>query len=670
MTTGPTTSVAPAGGRWGSEGRVLLAAVTARRGTMASALILLIVIVACTAAPLIAPFGPQTEDLSHTLALPSLHHLLGTDELGQDVLSRLLYGGDSALLGVVEATATAVLLAVPAGLAAGFYGGWINQVVGRTIDVTLALPGIIILLMVLAIFAHNLTASMVTVGILFAPGMARVTAGVTAAVRHDLYVEAGIASGFSSALIVWRHVLPRVIGPILVQVTIAGAGALIVQTGVDLLGFGAGPSVPSWGGMLADGENLMAQQWWLVVPPGAVVGVVTICLVVLGNGVREALTAPATGWRQENARRSARVPQRAGRKATSRPRPVTLVEESDPGDEVQFVENALLRVANLAVARPDGDREVPVVQRVSFAVERGKILAVVGESGSGKTVTALAVLGLLPRNLSVTGGQVTFDGRDLLALSTRERRKIRGSDIAYVSQEPMASHDGSRRVGSSLLEVIHLHNRGLSGQARRSRGLELLGMVGIRDAERVYRSYPHELSGGQAQRVSIALSLAGNPRLLIADEPTTALDANVQVEILALLRHLTESENLAVVLITHDWGVVTAVADRAVVMYSGQNVEEGATAALTARPVHPYTAALLESDPRLWDGSEDLKALPGSVPMPGAWPDGCRFASRCEYRTTDCTERKPGSVVLPDGRSVRCFNWRDVQAAKREGARG
>jgi peptide/nickel transport system permease protein len=660
MTTQATSamSAGKAQDRWGHERGALLRSVVARRGTMTSAVILLIVIVACACAPLIAPYSPQTQDLDHTLALPSFHHLLGTDELGRDVFSRLLFGGDIALLGIIEAVVTAVVLAVPLGLAAGYFGGWVNQAVGRIIDITLALPGIIVLLMVLAIFNQNITASMITIGVLYAPGMARVTAGAAASVRHDLYVEAGIASGFSSTRIVRRHVFPRVVGPILVQVTIAAASALIVQTGVNLLGFGAGPSTPTWGGMLADGENLMVQQWWLVVPPGLIVGIVAVCLVVVGTGIREALTSPSTGRRRQAGGRISKVPKSQLLVGEVPPEPAGDLDDK----------TALLKVTNLEVASEDGERQIPVVQRVSFAVKPGQILAVVGESGSGKTVTALAVLGLLPRGLSVTGGRVTFDGMELLSLSDRERRKVRGSGIAYVSQEPMASLDGSRRVGSSLSEVIHLHHPSLGRRERAARGIELLRHVGIDEADRVYRQYPHELSGGLAQRVSIALSLAGNPRLLIADEPTTALDANVQGEILHLLRTLSSSENLAVVLITHDWGVVTALADRAVVMYSGEHVETGGVTALRNDPVHPYTAALLESDPRLWDGAADLKALPGSVPVPGTWPSGCRFAPRCAYRTTKCVETKPETEALPAGRSVRCFNWQDLKIGGREHA--
>lgn len=242
---------------WDSDRLRLIREILARRGVRVAGPLLLIIAVVCIASPLIAPYSPQAQDLTHTLSLPSWHHLLGTDELGRDILSRLLYGGTSAMLGIVEAVGTAVVLSVPLGLVAGYFGGGFRQLVDRAIDIGLAIPSIIVLLVVLAIFDRNMTATMVTLGVLFAPGMARVTIVVAASVREDLYVEAAIASGFASSAIIRRHVLPRVTGAVLVQVTIAAASALILQSGVSLLGLGSDPSTPTWGGMLADGQQLM-----------------------------------------------------------------------------------------------------------------------------------------------------------------------------------------------------------------------------------------------------------------------------------------------------------------------------------------------------------------------------------------------------------------------------
>jgi peptide/nickel transport system permease protein len=296
---------------------------------------------------------------------------------------------------------------------------------------------------------------------------------------------------------------------------------------------------------------------------------------------------------------------------------------------------------------------------VSFDVKAGEILGIVGESGSGKTVTARSLLGLLPPTGHITAGSAVFQGEDLTVLGERELGRVRGSRIALVSQEPLSGLDPVFRVGSQLAEVVRRHQR-LGRSAARARAVELLRTVRIPEPERVARRYPHELSGGMAQRVAIALALAGDPALLIADEPTTALDVTVQAEILALLRDLSARRDLAIVFVTHDWGVLADVCDRAVVMYAGEVVEEATVTDLYRTPRHPYTERLLAANPHLAPVADLLPTIPGSVPSPSRWETGCRFRPRCEYAREACAEQPIPLLVIGADRETRCIRHEEV----------
>jgi peptide/nickel transport system permease protein len=303
-----------------------------------------------------------------------------------------------------------------------------------------------------------------------------------------------------------------------------------------------------------------------------------------------------------------------------------------------------------------------VVRDVSFDLAPGEALGIVGESGCGKTVTARSLLGLLPAGGHVTAGSALFGGLDLAAAPEREFARIRGKAIGLISQDPVSGLDPSFRVGSQLAEVVRRHSSLTHGQARARAG-ELLGLVKLPEPQDTFSRYPHELSGGMAQRVSIALALAGNPRLLIADEPTTALDVTVQAEILALLCDLRERLGMAIILVTHDWGVLADLCDRAMVMYAGEVVEEATVQEIYSSPRHPYTEALLAANPHLAPAGDTLPAIPGTVPPPSAWPDGCHFRLRCRYASKAC-----GSGIVPvtapaPGRLTRCIHPDKLAAA-------
>ncbi|OUO90898.1 peptide ABC transporter ATP-binding protein [Gordonibacter sp. An230] len=319
----------------------------------------------------------------------------------------------------------------------------------------------------------------------------------------------------------------------------------------------------------------------------------------------------------------------------------------------------LLSVKNLSTEFPVKKGIVRAVEDVSFDVDQGEILAIVGESGSGKSVTSLSVMGLLADPGRVAGGSMEFEGKDLVSLPEREYRELRGNDMAMIFQEPMTSLNPVYRVGKQIVEAIRTHEK-ISKKEARERAIDMLRKVGIPSPEKRIDDYPHQMSGGMRQRVMIAMALACNPKLLIADEPTTALDVTIQAQILDLLRRLRDETGMAVLLITHDLGVVSETADRVVVMYCGQVVEEAEVRALFDHPMHPYTLGLLKSIPRLEDDdTKRLYMIKGMVPNPLEMPPGCHFSDRCDSCMDICRAQMP-KLVDVGGRKVRCFLYEDA----------
>ncbi len=313
----------------------------------------------------------------------------------------------------------------------------------------------------------------------------------------------------------------------------------------------------------------------------------------------------------------------------------------------------LLRVTGLKTHFFTEDGVVQAVDGVDLHLSRGETLGIVGESGSGKSVTALSIMRLVSQPGKVVAGTMVFDGTDLLAISEEQMRKIRGNRISMIFQQPTTALNPVFRIGDQISETLEIH-QGLRGADAEKRCLELLVMVGLPDAPRRMRQYPHELSGGQCQRVMIAMALACNPELLIADEPTTALDVTIQAQILDLMRALREKIETSIILITHDMGVVAEMADSVAVMYAGQIVEYAAVRALFRSPKHPYTQGLLNSMPVLGQVRDELEVIPGTVPSLINPPTGCRFASRCSKRIEKC-DQAPPMVPAEDGRTVRCW---------------
>jgi peptide/nickel transport system ATP-binding protein len=314
----------------------------------------------------------------------------------------------------------------------------------------------------------------------------------------------------------------------------------------------------------------------------------------------------------------------------------------------------LLAVESLAVSFPSESGRVHVVDRVGLSIAARETLALVGESGCGKSITALAIMRLVPRPGRVEPtSRIRFDGRDLLSLPVNEMRSIRGGRIGMIFQEPMTSLNPVTTVGDQVLEAIILHAK-VSGAEARRRVLELFGMVGIPNPQARYDAYPHQLSGGLKQRVMIAMAMAMRPQLLIADEPTTALDATIRAQILELIRNLAATTGTAVLLITHDFGVVNEVADRVAVMYAGQIIEEGTRVELLSRPRHPYTQGLLKSVPKPQARGHRLEEIKGVVPRPGHWPAGCRFHTRCPFVFDRCRSEEPARTPVSETQGAWC----------------
>jgi oligopeptide/dipeptide ABC transporter ATP-binding protein len=319
---------------------------------------------------------------------------------------------------------------------------------------------------------------------------------------------------------------------------------------------------------------------------------------------------------------------------------------------------SILQVTDLSIGFQDGSRMTGIVDAVSFELNESTCTALVGESGSGKSLTALALMRLLPSGGVITNGEVNFGGRKLHELSSREMQKIRGREMSMIFQDPMTSLNPVLRIGEQLLEMLWIHEK-TSVKAGRARASELLSKVGVPDAMTRLDAYPHQLSGGQKQRVMIAMSLMLRPKVLILDEPTTALDVTIQAQILHLLRDLMRDFEMAMLLITHDLGVVGEIAERVLVMYAGKIVEDSPSEEFMARQFHPYSRGLLRALPGLSDGQTRLFEIPGTVPSPSQIPTGCRFGPRCGYRQPKCDE-VPLLVEVGPRRQAACHFWREL----------
>jgi peptide/nickel transport system permease protein len=608
-------------------------------------------------APLITWHDPLSQNLLHTFAGPSWRHPLGTDDLGRDVLSRLVYGARVSLQVSFEVVGIALALAIPIGIYSGYRGGQVDNVLMRFMDAGLSFPPLVLALAIAGVLGAGLNNAILAISAVFVPSFVRLIRGQTLAIREEPFIEASRSLGTPTLEIALRRVLPNVLSALMVQISLSLGGALLAEAALSFLGLGVQPPEPSWGSMLQEAYNtgLFSHPWSLVIP-----GVAIALTVLAFNALADALAAVLHGPGLKRNRLHRGALRARGLTVVPTPRsdpdPEEVPAESPVGRSVRLVssiaESPVLAIDNLCVEVATADGPVSVVEGVSFEIGVGETLGLVGESGSGKSVTSLAVMRLLSTPpFSIGRGSVRLDGRELLGLGFEEMRQLRGQRMSMIFQDPMASLNPALTIGFQLSEAIRAHDRTSRADAKQ-RSFELLDRVGIADPAQRLRSYPHQLSGGLRQRVMIAMALSCHPRLLIADEPTTALDVTIQAQILDLLRELAESEGLSVLFVTHDLGVVAEICDSVAVMYAGQIVERATVGELFASPRHPYTEGLIAAS-RV-RAAEDLVAIPGQVPFLGEMPTGCRFHLRCPYALDACETVSP-SLEIRSARSARCL---------------
>ena len=611
-----------------SSWRLLARRFRRHRPGMVGLILLLVIVAMAVFAPLLAPYPPNEQsDLINTP--PSAEHWLGTDDLGRDLLSRVIFGARNSLVTSAGIVALAVAVALPVALLAGYRGGRTDAVIMRLTDAAFAFPPLVVALAIVSLRGNSTVNVILAIGLVFIPSLVRLIRGQVLAVREETYIEAARSVGAPSARIAVRHVLPNVASPLIIQVAVSLGFALLAAAGLAFLGAGPPPPTATWGGMLKRSFDIVLDVPWQIFVPGTAITLTVLAYNLIGDGVRDALgrSGPA-----------APVP-------SSRSAPVA-------GD----TDEGLVEVRDLAIEFARGDHWVRVVGGVDLTLPAGRTLALVGESGCGKTVTALALMGLLPRRTGrVASGSIRFDGLELVDLPPGALRAVRGRAMAMIFQEPDTSLNPAFTVGDQIAEMVRVH-QGAGRRAAMLAAIEALERVDIPDPAARSRNYPHELSGGMRQRAMIAMALVCSPRVLLADEPTTALDVTIQAQILELLASLRDELGMAMVFVTHDLGVVAEIADEVAVMYAGQIVEQAGVDELFARPRHPYTEALIRALPQSATPGERLATIPGQVPDPAAWPAGCHFADRCAHAEDRC---RSGPVELTDG--VRCLRADELQ---------
>ena len=631
-----------------------------QRLAILSAIFLLFLVFVAIFRDQLMPFSKDEADFFSTFCQPSFMsnegnvtcmnpetHLLGTGELGRDAYSRLIYGARISVQASLLGVAIAIVLGLPIGMLAGFIGGRFDRWVMWVVDIIFSLPGILIAFGVIAILGNGLLNAMIAVGIVLSTRFARLARGVVLAEREELYVDGARVGGLPTRSVVFKHILPNIAPPLIVQTSLLFGAVILIEAGLSFLGVGVPLSEPSWGRMLAESRSVLISNPFLSIPPGAAIALTVLAWNILGDGLRDAL-----GRDISNNQLTAAV----------------KLEKRDRDDipashiNVDAAANASLMLANIEVRFPSprGD-DVTILNDVSFAVEPGKTLGIVGESGSGKSMSVMAVMGIVPSPGQVTAGRILLNSRDVTDLPEKELQKIRGNEVAMIFQEPIASLNPALTVGQQLIQPMQRH-LGISKAEAWQGATRLLRLVQVPDPERRMNEYPHQFSGGMAQRVGIARALSCNPSVLIADEPTTALDVTVQGQVIDLLKDLQAKLGIAIVFITHDLGVIAEVADRVAVMYAGEVVETGNVREVFETPQHPYTKALLETLPHHGRSEGKLPVIDGLVPPPTSWPSGCRFHPRCQFAEAVCSAegQPPMEKVEGEEHFSRCIRAKEI----------
>ncbi|WP_193177013.1 dipeptide/oligopeptide/nickel ABC transporter permease/ATP-binding protein [Oricola nitratireducens] len=612
----------------------------------AGLVIFALIVLAALAAPLLPLPDPDATAPANRLLRPLAEgHLLGTDALGRDILSRLIWGTRVSLAVGISATLIAAFFGSLIGLVAGYAGGRVDTLLMRGIDMVMAFPYILLALAIVAVLGPGLLNALYAIAVVNIPFFARNIRGIALGLSRREFVDAARLSGKSNTQILFVEVLPNVL-PVIIITMSTTIGWMILETaGLSFLGLGAQPPQADLGSMLGDGRKILFTAPHVSIIPGTMIFALVMSINLLGDGVRDVLDP------------------RLKSGALTRPVARTAVMRQIVPEDIRPDRNAVLDVRGLKTEFHFGGEVYKAVGGVDMAIGQGECLGIVGESGSGKSVSAMSIMGLVPTPPGrITGGVALLDGEDLFAATDERIRHLRGSAVSHVFQDPLSTLHPLFTVGDQLIEAIQAHQPLPKAQAR-EKAASLLKVVRIPNPAERLKSYPHELSGGMRQRVCIAMALANDAKIIIADEPTTALDVTVQAQVLSLLDALRKEHNAGILFITHDFGVVSAICDRVAVMYAGQFVETGTTDDILSSPAHPYTAKLIDCVPVLGQPERRLDAIGGRPPVVNRLPIGCAFAERCPRAQDDCRAAPIPVTELGEGRTVRCVHPLTGEAA-------
>jgi len=599
----------------------------------AAAILLAVVLLTAVFAPILWGEQAAVVDTDDILAGPSPEHPIGTDGLGRDLLLRVLVATRLS----VSLALVATLVAVTAGLVLGVAPlllGRAGRAVTWFVGIAVAFPGLLLALFFAVIFGTGWLGATLAIGLAGAPSFARLCQTLVAGVASRDYVAAARVGGIGRFRVLFRHVLPNIGEPLIVNATIGAGAALLSFAGLSFLGLGIQPPDYDWGRLMMEGLSGIYLNPLAALAPGIAVVIAGLAFNLVGEAAARALGIESTGI---VARLAAVQPRRA------------------VGTSVAAAPDEILAIRDLTVTFPGQEGPVQPVRGVSFSLRRGEVVGIVGESGSGKSLTALAIAQLVEEPGVVDADTLRFVGADLLEGDPADRRRLLGNSLAMVFQDPMTSFNPTKRMGGQLAEVA-THHHGMTRREAHARAVDRLGAVRIADPERRARQYPHEFSGGMRQRAMIGMGLMGSPKLIIADEPTTALDVTVQQQVLNLLKSIRDDDEVAILLISHDVSVIAEICDRVLVMYAGRIVEDLPVSELS-RARHPYTRALLAAVPDMQtDLDRPLATVPGRPVDPAHVPAGCAFAPRCPLADAHCRAVDPELVPVAPTARVACWH--------------
>ncbi len=601
-------------------------------GSRISIVVLVLVALVAICANFLAPHSPF--EIFKSRQAPNGEFLFGTDEKGRDILSRMMFGARYSLAIGFGATLLALVGGCIIGSVAAVSRKWISEVIMRIMDVVMSFPGIALAAVFVSVFGNSVPSIVLAIGFIYIPQVTRIVRANVVAEYGEDYVRAVVVSGAKAPWILVKHVMRNCIAPILVYVIVLVADAIILEASLSFISAGIQEPTPTWGNILSDARSgVLAGRWWQALFPGLAIMTTVLCLNIFSEGITDAMVAAPNAPIEDDgkhARKQDRLlfdPVEAYKQqAASLDRSLTALAaveaRRDDRHKPDYDVQPVLEVKDLCIKFPrHGD--VNVVDHVNYAVRPGQTMGLVGESGCGKSITALTIMGLIDSRAQISG-EILYQGKNLLEMDDAERNALRGHDIAMIYQDALSALNPSMLIKNQMKQLT---DRGGTRSAE-----ELLELVGL-DPARTLESYPHELSGGQRQRVLIAMALTRDPTVIIADEPTTALDVTVQKQVIKLLNDLQAKLGFAMIFVSHDLALVAEVANYITVMYAGQVVEQAPTIELLMHPTHEYTRGLLGAVLSIEGGSGRLHQVPGVVPSPKDFNDGDRFAPRSSHPT-------------------------------------